>query len=641
MKHRNPFATHSSENKIFIRSFSSPDEGSYVPGEKTRDVARPAFTGTTLNIYFRIIILGVLILFMRLVYLQIFHSENLQAQAEENRIRIVDISSDRGIIYDRNEIPLVKNEPNFLIQFTPIDIPRDQKQFQLFLNATSRISDKPIAEIQNLVEDSDTFSSYPVIITDNIDGEKAVETRIAASQTPGLSLGIAVKRTYLNEGVKSLSHILGYLGRVNTEDISASNSDYRTTDYIGKTGIETQYETLLKGVKGKEHIEVDSTGKRIKRLAHSDPVAGNNIVLTIDMQIQKQLESSLQKILSQNRKTRAAAIAMDPRNGDIVALVSLPAFDNNAFSRGITEHKLNALLQNEDNPLFNRSIIGQYPSGSTIKPVMALSALEEGIVSRSTVIYSSGGIQVSRWFFPDWKFGGHGYTNVTKALAESVNTFFYYIGGGYEDFKGLGVEKIIYYSKLFGIGEKTNIDLPSEAPGLLPSKAWKEKNKGESWYIGDTYHLAIGQGDILVTPLQVAQWTSVIANGGTLYKPHIVRKITDPDTNRTVIIKKSSIRTNMFQDENIKIVQQGMRSAVTSGSAKKAAELSLEVAGKTGTAQWSTNKSHHAWFTSFAPYENPTIVLTVLIEEGGEGSDTAVDTSIDFYRWWAQYAYQN
>ncbi|MCK4554296.1 penicillin-binding protein 2, partial [Candidatus Parcubacteria bacterium] len=279
-------------------------------------------------------------------------------------------------------------------------------------------------------------------------------------------------------------------------------------------------------------------------------------------------------------------------------------------------------------------ISGEYPSGSTIKPVIAAAALEEGIISEHTSFTSVGGIKVGQWFFPDWRAGGHGITDVRRAIAESINTFFYYIGGGHQDFKGLGIDRIYKYGELFGLNAQLGIDLAGEVSGFLPTKKWKEETKGERWYIGDTYHLSIGQGDILVTPLQVANYTSVFANGGALYRPHLVKQILSGGDKVFKEVEPVIIRDNFIGDYNIEIVRQGMRRTVTAGSARSLQSVPVAVAGKTGTAQWSSKKNHHAWFTGFAPYDNPEVVITILVEEGGEGSDVAVPIAKEFLEWY-------
>ncbi len=325
---------------------------------------------------------------------------------------------------------------------------------------------------------------------------------------------------------------------------------------------------------------------------------------------------------------------LDPSTGEIISMVSLPDFDNNKFAQGISIEDYNNLIEDENMPLFNRSIKGEYPSGSTIKTIVAAGALEDGLITDKTGFMSTGGLLLyDRWFFPDWSAGGHGWTNVYRAISWSVNTFFYIIGGGYEDFEGLGVEGLKKYYNLFGLGERTGLDLLGEKSGLVPDPAWKMKYKNEQWYIGDTYHMAIGQGDVLVTPLQVANFTSVFANGGQLLKPHLVKEIISNDGTKE-FVDPTLIREKFISSENINIVRTGMRQAVTDGSAQYLANLAIPVAGKTGTAQWRSDKENHAWFTGFAPYNNPEVVITVLVEEGGEGSQVSVPITHDILNWY-------
>jgi penicillin-binding protein 2 len=279
-------------------------------------------------------------------------------------------------------------------------------------------------------------------------------------------------------------------------------------------------------------------------------------------------------------------------------------------------------------------VSGEFPSGSTIKPIFAAGALQEKVITEVTSFLSTGGLRIGEWFFPDWKTGGHGVIDVKKAIANSVNTFFYYIGGGYGDFKGLGVSGLVKYARLFGLGEPTGIDLPGERAGFVPTADWKEQIKKEPWYIGDTYHFAIGQGDVLVTPLQVANYTAAIANGGILYEPHLVSKILGEDNKIIEEIKPVVIRRDFIDTANLKIVRAGMRETVTLGSARSLNALPVSVAGKTGTAQWSTKKSPHAWFIGFAPYDNPQVAIMVLVEEGVEGSTIAVPIAKDILNWY-------
>ena len=321
---------------------------------------------------------------------------------------------------------------------------------------------------------------------------------------------------------------------------------------------------------------------------------------------------------------KASVVALDPRDGAVRALISWPSYDANAFVQGIGAEAYKALAEDPAHPLFPRAVSGEFPAGSTFKPFVSYAALNEGVVNEHTSFLSTGGLSVGPWFFPDWKAGGHG---VRKAIAESVNTFFYIVGGGYDATTGLGVERITDYARRFGFGQKTGIDLPGEADGFLPSKEWKEKAKGERWFVGDTYHLAIGQGDLLATPLQLAAAGAVIANGGHRVTPHVVEKVDGTPA-------QVPMPDGTFETANVTVVRQGMRQAVTSGSARFLNDLKFPVAGKTGTAQPGGDVKTHAWFLGFGPYQDPTLTIVVLLENGGEGSSFAVPIAKDLFAWW-------
>jgi len=632
----NPFSVHDASNNIFVNREERFDMFEGIEAKKdTRSLGKfgLSLTGKQLNVFFLVIVFGLSVIFLRLAYLQIFQGGYYFSVSENNRIRVNEIKAPRGLVYDRNGKVLVKNISNFYLAVIPIDVPEDEKEKSEFIKRVSEISGIDENEISNAVLTANPQSYEPIIIKNDIDQQEAILAEIHSSEIPGLVLGTESIRLYDHKDTDSLSHVIGYLGRISPDDLT-SDSYYSLTDYNGKTGLEFQYEDVLKGKKGKKQIEVDAFGRQKEVIAQISAIPGNDIYLTIDWEMQKTLQDIIVKTLEENKKSKAAAIALNPKNGEVLAMVSLPSFDNNIFSRGISQSVFTELMADENNPLFDRAIKGTYPSGSTIKPIMAAAALEEGVVNRWTSIYSTGGIYVQRWFFPDWKYGGHGPTNVTKAIAESVNTFFYYIGGGYNDFQGLGLDNIIYYGNLVGIGQKTNIDLPGEAAGLLPTEQWKKETKDEPWYIGDTYHLAIGQGDLLVTPLQVATWGALVANKGKIYTPHVVKEIHNSVNENITKTEPTILREHIFSEENLDIVRQGMRDAVLYGSARRLTLLDTPAAGKTGTAQWSQTKENHAWFLSFAPYDDPEIVLVVLIEEGGEGSAVSVPIAHEFYSWW-------
>lgn len=593
-----------------------------------------------LHIFAWLVCFCFLIIFVRVFYLQIFKGDEYFNLAEGNRIRVRPIAAERGIIYDRNETELVQNIPSFSLALSPKDLPKDPTEYWEVLKTVGSLINTAPEQIDELLKKYKNRYYETISLAENLDYKLAITIYTKYQNLPGVIIQTNTKRLYKygtnTSEAPSLSHIIGYLGKLSPEEMDdVQNLNYQPGDLIGKIGLEKQYENELRGTYGKKKIEVNAYGKEQNVLAEEAPIPGKNLVLTIDLEAQNKLEQFLSEELKVTHKNRGAAVAMDPQTGKILALVNLPSFNNNDFSGGITQAKYKKYLDDPNKPLFNRVIKGNYPSGSVIKPVMVIAALTEKIITANTTFISTGGLQVNKWFFPDWKAGGHGATNARKAIAWSVNTFFYYIGGGYKDFKGLGLEKMISYLKEFGLGKPTGIDLPEENSGFLPSAEWKKQAKGEDWYVGDTYNLSIGQGDLLVTPLQVANWTATVANNGKLYEPYLVEKIIDPIANKSEkIFPKIRQELTNIPAGNFSIVKLGMRDCVTGGSCGMLRNLSFTSAGKTGTAQWNNNKETHAWFTSFAPYDNPQIVVTVLIEEGGEGSQVSMPVADRFLAWW-------
>lgn len=590
------------------------------------------------------------IIFGRLVQLQLLHGYEYRQLAEGNRQRVVPIPAERGLIFDRVGRQLTKNVPKFSLVFIPQDLPRGPEPRRLLVDRLTVLTEIPREDIERLITEFGSYSYESIIIKENLDYDTALSLYIAAADLPGIGIERGSKRLYSQQSFltkeneptstpfTSLSHILGYVGKLNPTELQELRPrGYRPSDSLGKIGVEKTYESILRGTYGNQRIEVNAQGKQQAVITEQGPEPGHHLTLTIDAAMQQTLETLLREALAKAGATKAAAVALDPRSGDVFALVSLPDFDNNDFSGGITSSSYQSYLDNPNQPLFHRAISGTYPSGSTIKPALAAAALEEGIIRPLTTIQSQGGLQIGQWFFPDWKIGGHGPTNVRKSIAWSVNTFYYYIGGGYGTFLGLGVDRLTSYLHRFGFGEATGIDLPGEAAGLVPTKAWKQETVGEPWYIGDTYNLSIGQGHFLATPLQIAMMTATIANGGTLYHPRVVKEIVNPVNTAIQKISPSPLRSRVIGAEHLTVVQRGMRDCVVYGSCQRLASLPMNVAGKTGTAEWRRDHKPHAWFTSFAPAEEPEVVLTILIEEAGEGSAVAVPVAERFYRWWWNY----
>lgn len=587
-------------------------------------------------VLFLIVIFSVLFFFIaRAGELQLLKGEYYKKRALDNRTRSIVAKAPRGIIYDRFYNQLVYNSPSFDILVIPGELPKSQKGIGEFVSKISAIIGEPANEINEIISKIDLSGYQPVILKKNADLARIQVLESRLEEFPALEISYNFIRQYQNGPV--FSHILGYLSRVTKEDLE-KNSNYYLTDYIGRIGIEQTYEKILKGENGFKEIEVDAKGKPIKIRSATEGEPGENIVLSIDAALQKKLYDEMSLVMSNTGSKKAAALALNPENGEILAMISFPSFDNNLFAKGISEENYKKLIENSQKPLLNRAISGEYPPGSTVKPLIAAAALQEKIIDPKRKILCLGAITISNpynslvYTFRDWK--AHGLTDIIKAIAESSNVYFYTIGGGYGDIGGLGIERINKYLKLFGFGDSLDIDLAGENKGMIPDKKWKKETKNENWYVGDTYNISIGQGDLSVTPLQLASATAAIANGGTLYKPRLLKKIVTIDKETIEEETQEIIQEKFIDRENIEISRQGMREAVVSGSSRALVNLPVKVAGKTGTAQAGGDKEPHSWFTSFAPYENPEIVLTVLIENGGEGSAAAVPVAKKVLEWY-------
>jgi penicillin-binding protein 2 len=614
----------------------------------SRDIS---FIGTAVGesriIFFAIFGLVIFALLLaRVIQLQIVNGDEWRAVAERNRVRMQPIVAERGIIFDRNLVPLVANAPNFRLTIRAQDLPRDPKKKEEQIRALGEMVQVPVEKIEKVLESFQKYRYASVVIKEPITYDEAVNVYLKSSSFPSLTIERGAKRSYV-AGIPgqqeplpiSMSHVLGYLSRISPEELEQrrGTDTYYPSDTIGKTGIEALFERALRGVPGERGGEIDARGAERRTISVVEPVPGSSIVLTIDLEIQKNLEKALLHGMKISGQSRGSAIAIDPRDGSILGLVSLPAYDSNMFADTISAKDYGALMTDPNQPMLNRAVAGQFPSGSVIKPFYAAAALQEGIVTPTTTIASSGGLQIGKWFFPDWKAGGHGATDVYKAIAESVNTYFYVIGAGYGDIKGLGPERMKKYLEYFGFGRSTDSGIGGEASGFLQSPAWKKEQKGEAWYPGDSYNMSIGEGEILVTPMQIAVGLAAIVNGGTLWKPRLIDYTIGNDGSE--IVSSSVVEAKVPIDERwLEAVRLGMRQTVTAGSARSLQQIKgLSIAGKTGTAQWSNTKAPHAWFEAFAPFEAPEIVTVFLIEEGKEGSSVAVPAAREFYSWWSTY----
>lgn len=430
------------------------------------------------------------------------------------------------------------------------------------------------------------------------------------------------------------SHIIGYIGRADSRAL-ANNPSYLPFDLVGKAGIERQYEKYLRGIYGRIDKPVNAEGDMRRNVLTTQAQAGNTVVLSIDVKVQKALTHFLEEGIKETGSPGGAAILLDPRNGKIISLVATPRYDNNVVSPDI--------FKDLSHPLFNRAIAGEYPPGSAIKPFIASAVLNEHAISPTATIDDRGQITIPSlfdpkitWIFHSWKALGP--VDMRRALALSSNIYFFTVGGGYKDTKGIGIDKIADYLRKFGFGKPSAIDLPSAAAGFIPSPAWKKETFGSDWFIGDTYNTSIGQGFLRVTPLQLALATSAIANGGTIYVPQLLERVED-DKGHVLHSSPLQIANNIgISSQDLAIIREGMRMAVTEGTVRRLSSLPHAVAGKTGSAEAGKDRKAHGWITLFAPYENPEIVLTILVENGGGGERAAVPVAKKFLEWyWREY----
>jgi penicillin-binding protein 2 len=551
---------------------------------------------------------------------QFLEYDKFFALAQKNKFVTKTIQAQRGVIYDRNFHQLVINKPSFNLIVEKDRIPDEIETRERVLEKIAWILD---IEKQEIEQEIANHTENRFTMVRGLDYEKLILLESSVEEINGFSIQNVGIREY-KEG-PSFSHIIGYF-----------------RDGGSNAGLEDLYNDFLNSESGKIKYERDVFGNIISEEMISLPESGNSLVLWLDADLQKKLYETMAEYIKGAEVKRAAAVAIDPKTGGILALVSFPSFDNNLFTQGMNSEQWDNLSKNPDMPLLNRVISGKYATGSTIKPLIAAGALQEGIVSEKTTINCKGEIIVENpWFedkpfiYKDWMT--HGITDIKKAIAQSCNVFFYTIGGGYKDFKGLGVEKIKKYLEFFGWGEILGIDLPGEVKGFIPGKEWKREkftSPNDIWMPGDTYHLSIGQGFVSVTPLEVASSFVAIANNGKLFKPQIVQKIVDKDKNVIKEFESIIIRQDFIDKKNLEIIREGMRGTVTYGSAVILNNLPVTAAAKTGTAEIGKKDYYHSWMTVFAPYEDPEIVLTLIVEDAFGMHVAVAPTARDVLNWY-------
>jgi penicillin-binding protein 2 len=644
------------------------------------------------------IVLVFLALVGQLWRLQIVQGDTFRLKANANRFREIPETPARGIIYDREGNILARNRPRYQVAVVPEDLPDDEAAQEAILDellallretppvaraaspgitVTVPISDtadpsavRPpptLEQVQEAVRQGGLGSSFrPVLVSENVSRETALIIEEASSTLPGVQILLRPRREYPYGEL--LAHVLGYTGPIPAESAEAyEERGYLQTDQVGLAGLEVTFEYELRGQAGYRAVVVDVHGREVGAVGEPlEAVPGHNLVLTIDTQLQQIATTALSAALRTANQRSGVVVVLDPRNGAVLALVSLPSYDNNLFAAGISQQAYRDLSEDEDRPLVNHAISGIYPPGSTFKIIPASAGLQEGIITPRTLLGDSealdgandGVMWLPNRYFPwdrrqdqpfyCWTHSlgyGHGRINVVTALAQSCDVFFYQLAGGFREFAGLGLETLDNYTLLFGLGQRTGIDLPAENAGLVPDARWKRLTYGQNWVTGDTYNVAIGQGYVLVTPLQMVNATAAVANGGFLFRPQLVQRVTDAQGGVLKEFTPDLIRELPISYENLALVRQGMYEAVNweHGTATGAAIRGVAVAGKTGSAEYFADRNHdgwpdrdaegnlptHAWFTAFAPYEDPEVALVVLVEGGGEGSGVAVPVAAE------------
>ncbi|WP_341646549.1 penicillin-binding protein 2 [Thauera sp. SDU_THAU2] len=575
----------------------------------------------------------------RFHYLQVVRHDYYLTRAEDNRIALLPKVPHRGTIVDRNGVVLARNYATYTLEITPSQV-RDIQGTLDELATLVAIEPRERRRFMKLLEESRSFESVPV--RSRLSDEEVARVVSQRYRLPGVDVKARLLRDYPQGTVGA--HVVGYIGRINQRDVerieeAGETANYRGTQHIGKAGLEQFYESELHGTTGIEQVEVNAGGRAVRALSSIAPTPGNDLELTLDIELQRVAESAF-------GARRGALVAIEPSTGGVLALVSTPSFDPNLFVDGISTQDWKALNESPDHPLLNRAIYSAYPPGSTFKPFMALAGLETGKRTPGQAIADFGYFTLGNHRFMDDKIGGHGMVDLHKSIVVSCNTYYYQLA------HDLGIDNIAKFMAPFGFGARTGIDLPGEANGVLPSPEWKRQRfrraEQQQWFAGETISVGIGQGYNAFTPLQLANALAALVNDGKLYRPHIVRYVVDSRTAQRRAVEPEPLREIPLKTSNIRAVRDGMVGVNISGTGKRAFQgAEYTSGGKTGTAQVFSLRGQryvegrvrerlrdHSWFIAYAPAEAPRIALAVLVENGGFGAQSAAPIArqvMDYY----------
>ena len=603
----------------------TPEETLLDSGSEYSDLEAPISPDV-----FRLIFLAVVVLFAAVMAftfkISIAEHDDFAKLALQNKSVNFLLQPSRGIITDRFGKLLVKNLPSFDLVVISREVrenPSDGNQ-----NKIAGILKTSSEEFKTFISDGIRANSIFFVATDlNKDQVLAIKYL----NPVGYYIIPNTKRYYIDG--QQFSQVVGYIGKVNKNDLK--NKYYYSTDVVGRLGAEAQYEEILRGEHGRIFFS-----KEKKDNLNMDSVQGKNLVLNIDYDLQKKLYNELYGILSSSGLSRGAAVIQNPQNGAVLAMVSFPSFDNNIFVNGLSGNEFKNLFESKTKPLFNRVISGLYNPGSTIKPFMGMTALQEGVITPTDTIRDCLSITLpnpfdksSPYVFKNWR-QDYGLFNLRRAIAQSCNVFFFTVGGGFGNISGLGAERIVKYLTAALVNVKLGIDLPGEEHGFVPSPDWKLQTRGENWYQGDTYNISVGQGDLLVTPLWLNSYVSAIANGGTIYKPMVAQRVTDEKNTDLKVFKEEALTKLPFKDDVIREMKSDMEETVISGTAGILKDLPVKAGAKTGTAEVVKGKSINSLFTAFAPFDHPELNITVLIEGSASNQGLAIRTAHNVLKWY-------
>jgi penicillin-binding protein 2 len=566
--------------------------------------------------------MAALVLMMRLIYLQIIKGQEYRRMSLNNSIRLQSIDAPRGVIYDRHGNLLVDNRPSFDLYISLKDArPIDETLGRLAMHASLAKDelDERVAGVRG--------AAYyrPQLLRRDIGRDALAVVASHRYDLPGIDLQIQQLRNYINSGLAA--HLLGYIGEINPKELKKEiYAGSRPGDLVGKFGIEKSLESYLRGDRGGRQVEVNANGQVVRVLQTVPARNGYNVYLTIDSQLQQRAEELLQDKVG-------AVVALDPNSGEVLALASSPAFDQNDFITGLSTEKWRSLIENPDRPLNNKAIQGEYPPASTYKIINAMAGLQEGVINENDIIFCPGHYRFGKRNYRCWRRGGHGSVDLKKALAESCDVYFYQVG------ERLGIDRLAWYAKAAGLGSRTGIELDHESKGLVPTAGWKKKRYGIPWQPGETLSVAIGQGFNLVTPLQMAVFTGAVASGGVRYRPTLVKRVVSGDSEEILANMPQVAGRLPVSAATLELVKQGLWEVVQGerGTARIARLKETDISGKTGTAQVVNRETieeseegatarkylDHAWFVAYAPSENPQLAIAVIIEHGEHGSSAA------------------